>query len=657
MYQSEHQGELTWRAVILGLALAIMFGAANAYLGLKAGMTIAATFPAAVIAIAAFRLPFMRGTVLEQNIARTTAAVGEALVAAAIFTLPAFMLAHVDGEPLWDHFHYFESVAILAAGGVLGLLFIALLRRGLTVDAGLPFPESVACFDIVRAGQGHDGGARFVMLASILGATLEFFKNAAGVPIYKESTEFSLPVAPDVLVSLQTPTVSPALLSVGYIIGPRFAGLTALGSVIAWLVIVPALVYFESPEHIHELTSSGVAYHFWEHHLRPIAIGTMFVASIFTLWGLREPIANAVRGVLHTPAPTSASTHRDRREHDLSPRTCVVAAILITIPLVAWYWLSHSVLMTALMSVVIFAMTFLLSIIGAWLVGLVGSSNQPVSGVTITAIIMSGLLLAGFGIGGRFGVTAVLVIAVIICSAAALSGTLIQELKVGQLLGATPWKMQVAQLIGTVIVAFICVTPMVILHESAVAQAVAQGLPPIGIGGPQLSAPQASLMAQVTTAILGGTIAWDMVGIGAAFGIVLVLLGVRGPMVIAVGMYLPLETTFAILLGGLCKWLLDRRSLSLPPNDRAGAANRGTLIASGLIAGEAIAGVCLAGAVLIMIRMADGAQVADSWSLSNWLPSAIDTWAHTWGDFVALPVLALLIYCLVWVPLKSLSRS
>lgn len=389
LIQAEKPGaELTVRALLLGLFLAVILGAANAYLGLKAGMTVAATFPAAVIAIAAFRLPFMRGGILEQNITRTTATVGEALVAAAIFTLPAFVIAKVDGQPIWAEFHLWQSVLVLGIGGLIGLLFIVIMRRTLTVDAALPFPESHACYEIVRAGQGGETGARFVFGALGLGMVLEFIKNAAGIPLIKATKELLVPLGSGKGFAITTPLASPAIISVGFIIGPRFAALAFTGGVLAWLVIIPIMMLTSSEPGLANMTIAEATHHLWRNDVRTIAVGAMLLASLHTLWGLRRSMASAFRGAFSRSARQRTATS-SRLERDLNFKACYLAALLVSLPMAAiYYHYTHQVGTTIFLMLIMMFLGLFLAVIGGWLCGLVGSSNQPVSGLTLTAILI-----------------------------------------------------------------------------------------------------------------------------------------------------------------------------------------------------------------------------------------------------------------------------
>ncbi len=664
LVRAEHAGaELTFRALTLGSLLAAVLGAANAYLGLKAGMTVSATFPAAVIAIAAFRLPFMRGTVLEQNIARTTATVGESLAAAAIFTLPAFVIAKVDGQPLWASFDLWQSVLILGLGGLLGLLFIVVMRRALTIDAGLPFPESFACYEIVRAGQGGEAGAKYVFGAMGVGMFLELLKNSAGFPIIRASKELVFSFIGARGMMLNTPLASPAIISVGYIIGLRYASLMFAGGCIAWAIIVPIAMSFNTDPTIAVAPLIAATKLIWKQEVRTIAVGAMFVASLRTLWGLRQSIRSAFAGAFtrrghHTVALT-------RHEHDLNLRLCFISAFLLSLPLGGYYWFAtQSLAATLLVFVLTHVLGFLMAVIGGWLCGLVGSSNQPVSGITLTAIIVVGVALFLMHTVGVAGATVTLIVAVVICSAAACSGTLIQELKIGQLLGATPWKMEFAQILGTIIVAFFAVYPMVLLHESTLATTLAAGLAPIGIGGESLPAPQAGLMAHVTTTIMGGAINWTLILIGMAISGLIILLRIPGPMVVAVGMYLSFYTSAAVFIGGLIKWWLDRRlaKRATAPTDHVAAQNRGILLASGLIAGEAITGVFMAGVVMLFLKLASidpvgWGYLGQSLSLSALVsPGTIQQIYESAGGWLALGVIALIAWFLIRIPMQAAKR-
>jgi putative OPT family oligopeptide transporter len=657
--------ELTAKALLLGVVVAAFLGAANAYLGFKAGQTVSATFPAAVLAIAAFRLPFFRGSVLEQNTMRTAASVGEALAAGAIFTVPAFVLVNVGGQRLWRGFDYWETSLVLLVGGLLGILFIVLLRRTLAVDAGLPFPESRACAEIVKAGQRGDSGAGYVFGAMGVGMLVQVFKDAAGIRLFRESLEvvrafpasivhhFDSGRAPlgDVAhkgaLVWATPSVSPALIGVGYIIGFELAAINFSGGVLAWFVLVP-LALFLNPDLPGHLTAAGgppplgeLVFSIWYNQIRPIAVGAMLVGAAWTLFKMRGSIAQAFRGSLHKGSAAEAV----RTERDLSTRTVLwgIAALAVPVTLI-YYHFSGSVLGAAVAAVVMMLAGFLFSAVGGYLVGLVGGSNQPVSGLALSTLISAALLMVAFGVTGLSGVGAVLGVAAVVCCAVCVSGSLIQDLKVGQILGATPWKMQVAEIVATVVTSFVLVFPIVVLHEGNIRMGG------IGIGDRALPAPQAGLMAQMAQGIVGGEMPWALILFGMALAVSLILIKAPSVMLIAVGMYLPPETTGAIFVGGCLKALADRLARRRRVEGEAATVfeSTGTLVASGLIAGESLTGVLLAGIVLVSEKFTSIGQAVG-------LPPLpfVDGPAGAW---LALVPLAALAWILVRVPLREAGR-
>ena len=654
--QETNPPEMTVKAVGLGLFLALVFGAANAYLGLRAGQTVAATIPAAVVAMALFRLPWMRGTLQEQNIARTAASVGEALVAGAIFTIPAFFLVEMDGARLWADLrgHYWEATWILLTGGLIGVFFIILLRRPLCVDAGLPWPESVACVGIVEASERSREAPRYIFGAMAYGGLLQILKSDKGFQIFREYLEgfWSFPksvvrhfdfarqpigeVAHSGGIVWSTPALSPALIGIGYIIGPRLASINVAGGLIAWWLLIPLLQFFD-PDLARRLggaTTDVVAFTLWYNIVRPIAVGAMLVAAAHTLWGMRASIAQSLRGAFRASSSAAQDRHTvDRTERDIPARWVLAFTLALLVPITAIYYHFTGSWKAALVSAVIMSLTgFLLSAVGGYLVGLVGSSNQPLSGLTLAGLVVTALVLLSFGVSGRTGVTAVLGVAAVVCSAASVSGSLIQDLKAGHLLGGTPWKMQVVEIIAVVLLAFFLLWPIVALHEANLATG--------GIGGRALPAPQAGLMAQLAKGIVGGQMAWGLLAIGASFGVALVLCGARAPMLIAVGMYLPFDTTSAIFLGGMLQWLAARVAAGRPETQRLQAEERGTLLASGLIAGEAIVGILLAvtfiSGIPSLTRLLTG---ADQWSF---FPA--------WGGWFSLTAFASLGWVLVRMP-------
>ncbi len=607
----QNPSELTAKALALGLLLSLVFGAANAYLGMRAGQTVAATIPAAVLTMALFRSRWMRGSLQEQNITRTAASVGEALVAGAIFTLPAFMLVDLGQGSLWQDLreHYWEATTILLIGGLTGVGFMILLRRPICVEANLPWPESVASVEIVRAGESSGPAARRIFEGMGLGAAIQLLKSRMGlqwIPEYLEGFwrfpqaivqhfDFDRHPLARVLhqggIAWTTPAFSPALIGIGYIIGPRYASINVAGGLIAWWVLIPTLQFFD-PDLLRRLGladpvqgSLVAAYSLWYNVVRPFAVGAMLIAAAYTLLGLRSSILRSFRGLGAAGLARSWSTV-PRTERDVPTQWALAGLAALMLPIAVIYRHFTGDWRTAVFATAVMAVAgFLLSAVGAYLVGLVGSSNQPVSGLTLAALVFAAAVLTAAGVHGAAGIGAVLGVAAVVCCACCVSGSLAQDLKAGHLLAGTPWKMQVVEMVAVVLLSLFLMVPIIALHEA--------NLDTGGIGGRALPAPQAGLMAQLAKGIVGGEVPWGLLLAGAVFGVALILVQARAPMLIAVGMYLPFDTSSAIFLGGLMRWWMDRRAMRAGL-DRAQVEHIGTLLASGLVAGEAVVGVLLA---------------------------------------------------------------
>jgi len=590
--------ELTFRAVALGVLMAIVLGAANAYLGMRAGLTVAATFPAAVVAMAALRA--LGGSVLEENISRTTASVGEALVAGAIFTIPAFVISGV-----WDELRYWESTAIMLVGGLLGVLFIIVLRRTMVVEADLPFPESVAAAELVKAGQGGQTGAKHVFQAMGLAALWELVKNSNGVQIVSSSATTFVNLGRSSIEMLgqqvsyvggfimQSPAASPALVGVGFIVGPAISSTLVAGAVMGWLLLVP-LGMFLNPSLAAEATDTtaliSLSTEIWLKQVRPLAVGTMIVAAFYTLFKLRTALVEGIgRAFADIKNARSDSGSVTRQNLDLDFAKVGFGIMAMSVPVAGLYWFFSQSLPGALvLTVVMMILGFLFSAVAGYLVGLLGSSNNPISGLTLSTLLIAALLMVGMGITGPDGILGVLGVAGIVCCAAGIAGDMLQDLKVGHILGGTPWKMELAEIIGVVIAAMVLIWPMIAMDRV------------YGIGSAELPAPQAGLMALMAQGIVGGDMAWPLVVTGMFLALGLILINSPSPMLIAVGMYLPFGSTSAIFVGGLMAWMLSK-SLAARGADAAQvtrATNAGVLLSSGFIAGEALMAVLLAFVVL-----------------------------------------------------------
>ena len=664
--------EMSFKAVFLGVLLSAVFGAANAYLALKAGQTIAATIPAAVIAMAIFRLPFFRGGVLEQNITRTAASVGEALVAGTAFTLPAFLMAQSGGQHIWADFrgHLWESIVLLLAGGLLGIFFIIVLRRPLCVEADLPWPEATACAEIVKAGQhGSTEAPRYIFGAMGLGALLQFLTNSRGFLLFRESLGGFLQF-PRAMINhfdtdkvrigsvahaggmpWATPLASPALMGIGYIIGPRLAAINFSGTVIVWWVLIP-LVLFADPDLPHRLASASgqpasydvLSYSVWYNVVRPLAVGTMLVSAVYTLYGMRQSLLASLRGAISSAGSLAGqaggSQAANRLDQDIPLKWVLLAIVALVVPIgLIYYHFTGAAGPAILAAAVMMVVGFVLAAVGGYLVGLVGSSNQPVSGLTLSALVIAALLMVGIGVRGITGIAAVLGVAAVVSIACSVAGSMIQDLKAGHLLGGTPWKMQVAEIIAVTVLAFFLMWPIVALHQTYV------------IGSIKLPAPQAGLMAVLAQGIVGGEMAWGLVAMGCIFGISLIMIDAPAPMLIAVGMYLPFETTSAIFVGGMFKWIADRIAAGrkLSPAGTELYEQRGTLLASGFIAGEAILAIIIS--VAFITAQARGSA---DFSFTR-LFSGVEELAvyRDWGAWLSLVVFAVCGYVLVRGPFRK----
>ncbi|HEX4809853.1 MAG TPA: oligopeptide transporter, OPT family [Bryobacteraceae bacterium] len=606
--------ELTLRAVLLGLVMTVILGAANAYLGLRAGITIAATYPAAVISMAVLRA--WKGSLLEENIARTAGSIGEAVAAGAVFTIPAFLISRA-----WPSFGfrdaYWKSTVLMAVGSVLGVLFVSLVRRVMVEDPELVFPESVAASEIHKAGQRGAEAAKYLFWNIGLGGLI-FLLGRFG--FFAADTQFNFPIGDlgksrvrlggvgttHVLntggfSTFSAPSVSPAYLGVGYIIGARLAGLQFSGGVIAWGLLVPIFVYFLGPQ-LHTFLPAGatgdgswadLGQAVWRYIVRPIAVGGMLVGAAYTLFRMRQSLtAGLKRAVSDIKQTSEEAALLSRTERYMSSKLVFTLIGLVFAAMIALYiYLSGQVVGGVVAAVVMLIMGFFFATVSGNLVGLIGSSNNPISGLTLSTLIIAALLMVSLGVAGAGGVAAVLGVAAVVCVSSAVAGELLQDFKVGYILGGTPRSIQIVELIAVLVASAVMYFPLFLLNQGNIN---AGGT---GFGDRQLSAPQAGLMALLAQGIVGGDMPWALVLVGICMGIALIMMQVRSPMLVSVGMYLPLETTFAIFIGGVIRWIADGVAVRRGYNEaqRARVENAGVLTASGMIAGEAILGLVWAG--------------------------------------------------------------
>jgi putative OPT family oligopeptide transporter len=601
--------EFTGGVIVLGLVLTIILGFANAYLGLRAGMTIAATYPAAVISMAVLRL--FKGSILQENIARTIGSIGESVAAGAVFTIPAFVLANV--WPVFDIQHaYWQSVALMAVGGTLGILFVTLLRRVMVEDPELPFPESVAASEIHKAGQRGAGAAKLLFANMGFGA-LVYFLGAINVFAASRSilvnigtvgkslllrTSLNPKVAVTATGGMSTfsaPDISPAYLGVGYIIGPRLAALNFAGGVLAWGLLVPLLTYLMGPQIQATLPAgatmdwAAVAGAIYFSVVRPIAVGGMLVGATYTLFRMRKQLGVGMkRAVADLKKSATAHEAGDRTQRDLNGKVVFGGVAVVFVCMILLYLYFSGTLPGAVVAAaVMVVLGFFFAAVSGNLVGMIGSSNNPVSGLTLCTLVVAALLMVALGVKGGSGVAAVLGVAAVVCVSSAVAGEMLQDLKVGHILGGTPSKMQIGDLFGIAVASLVLFFPLMILDKA------------YHFGSSAIPAPQAGLMAMLAQGIVGGNMAWPLVVVGIFLGFAAILVQVRSPMLFAVGMYLPLGTTFAIFVGGIIRWLTDKLRDRRGLNDaqKARVENAGVLVASGLIAGEALCGLVVAGVV------------------------------------------------------------
>jgi len=607
--------EFTLRAVLLGLIMTVVLGAANAYLGLRAGMTIAATYPAAVIGMAVLRL--MKGSILEENIARTVGSIGESVAAGAIFTIPAFVIS--GAWPLFDFEHaYWKSSILMLVGGALGILFVTLLRRVMVEDPELPFPESVAASQIHIAGQQGSRAAKILFgnmgfggIVYLLGqfklfnASKDFIVNVGnlGTSFVRMGRSATAPTLPaGAVTTVSAPAISPAYLGVGYIIGPRLASLNFAGGVIAWGLLVPLILFLGGPTFVAQFVPAGTtpdttfwageAGAVWSFIVRPIAVGGMLVGACYTLFRMRKSLGSGMaRAVSDLKKSAAAHAGTARTERDLNAKFVFGGLLLVLLSMIFLYK-SYADSWTAgiVAAIVMIIVGFFFAAVSGNLVGLIGSSNNPISGLTLATLIIAALLMVLIGVSGIHGVAAVLGVAAVVCVSSAVAGEMLQDLKVGHILGGTPSRMQIGDFMGVAVASFALFPILMLLNQANINGGG------IGFGDRQLSAPQAGLMAMLSRGIVGGEMAWPLIVVGILMGLALIMIEVKSPMLFAVGMYLPLETTFAIFLGGMIRWITDRMRDRQDFNDaqKARVENAGVLTASGFIAGEALMSIVIA---------------------------------------------------------------
>ena len=640
--------EITIKAVVLGVLLSMILAAANAYLGLFAGMTVSASIPAAVVSMGILRW-FRRSNILENNIVQTAASAGESLAAGVIFTLPALVILGY-----WDNFSgkNFLWITIIAAfGGLLGVLFTIPLRRSLIIEGKLQFPEGIATAEVLETGQEGGQGVLIIAKAALAGAL--FKVGAKGIGLWPEVLEGARGIKSTILYGGSN--LSPALLSVGYIVGLNIAILIFLGGAANWYAAIPAIagqnewpVYqlkseIENPDawnafaleyktidstapaaEIEEAKkyNAGIkeklgkpvdakeySWQIWSKRTRYIGVGAMLIGGLWTIFKMRKSIVSGIKSGLQAyRALGQGQGEIERTEKDMSMKWVLILIIASIVPLFMVYqYFVNDVKISLPMAAVMLVAGFVFSAVAGYMAGLVGSSNNPISGITIATILVSSLLLVMLmGKGAEGGPAAAIIIGSVVCCAAAIAGDNMQDLKAGRIVGATPWKQQVMQIVGTLSGAIVIAPVLMLLHKAYGFRGMK------GASPDALAAVQANLMASVSKGVFKGDMPWNYAYIGMGVAIAIIALDLileanksafRTPVLaVAIGFYLPLELSVPIFAGGIIHWLIKRfhKRRATPAEQIEKSARNGLLFASGLITGEALMGIVLAIPIVIL---------------------------------------------------------
>ena len=554
--------ELTPTALILGVILAVVFGAANAYLGLRVGLTVSASVPAAVVSMAVLRFVLRRDSILENNMVQTIGSAGESLAAGAIFTLPAIYL-WAEERPMEFSAPEMLSVTLIAlAGGLLGVLLMVPLRRPLIVeDKALTYPEGVACADVLKAGEAGAKHARNVFVG--LGAGAAVKTVTGGLKWMPENFLFPVHGIRGALGF----DVSPALLGVGYIVGTKVSTLLFGGTLFGWLVLLPILaVAIPGAGSAWDVQS---AQYIWKHYVRYVGVGAIAMGGFISLVRSLPVFIQAFKPVKGNARGESGAEESGR---DL-PMRLVVGGVAF---LVLFIWLVPAIPVSFLGAVLIALFGFFFATVSARMVGLVGSSNNPISGMTIATLVVATLALRETGTTGAAGMVAAIAVGSVVCIVAAIAGDTAQDLKTGNILGATPWKQQTGEVVGVIASSLAIGGVLILLHRAW------------GFGSDAISAPQAMMMKSIVEGIMGDGLPWGLIAGGAVFAVVLTIFRVP-VMPVAIGMYLPVGLGVTMFVGGLLRWFVDWRR-----GGNASGEDSVTLLSAGLIAGEGLCGILLA---------------------------------------------------------------
>lgn len=580
--------EFTLVSVILGIILAVVFGAANAYLGLRVGMTVSASIPAAVISMGIIRFILRRDSILENNMVQTIGSAGESLAAGAIFTLPALFMWAAESDAVSAP-SFVEIAVIAVCGGILGVLFMVPLRTALIVEEHgvLPFPEGTACAEVLLAGE--EGGDKSKVVFSGLGIAALYKFVADGLCLFPSEVNWNIK-------PLKTGfgmDVLPALAGVGYICGLKISSYMFAGGVLGWFVIIPLITLFgadsvvaPATDAISKLGASGI----WSSYIRYIGAGAVAAGGIISLIKSMPTIvktfSKAIKGFGHKE-DSELRTNKDL------PMPFVLAGVLVIAVII---WLLPAIPISLLGALIVVIFGFFFATVSSRMVGLVGSSNNPVSGMAIATLLIATALLKATGTTGYTGMASAICIGTVICIVAAMAGDTSQDLKTGYIVGATPIRQQVGELIGAVVAALAIGGIMYLLNSAW------------GYGSTQLPAPQATLMKLVVEGVMGGTLPWGLVFCGIGIAIMVEILGLP-VLPVAIGLYLPIHLSTPIFIGGLLRWFFERRKAGKTEAEQKDTIDRGVLYSSGLIAGEGLVGIALA--VLAVIPYQKGKSIGD----------------------------------------------
>lgn len=571
------KNEITLKAFFLSIFLSIILSSAMVYLGLYAGMTISASIPAAIMSMGILRL-FKNSNILENNIVQTAASAGESLAAGVIFTLPALLLIGY-----WDSISYWEVTKIAMVGGILGALFTVPLRRALILKAQLRFPEGVATAAVLKTGHETDANKskeslKMIAFSALLGGFVKLGELAFSI----WSSALGGAVAIKGAIFGMGASLSPSLISVGYIVGRNIGILVFSGGVISWVIAIPIYSYmygFEGENYF------DIANGIWNAKIRYLGVGAMVVGGIWSVIQLAKPLIESIQLSIKTLKESAENLSLEEKDLPINYVFMAILAMLVPISL-TYFGIIGSWTSAIILSLVMTIFGFLFSAVAAYMAGVVGSSNNPISGVTIATILFSSLLIISFfDVDSSKGAAAAILIGAVVCCAAAIGGDNLQDLKTGNIVGATPWKQQLMQLVGVSSAALTLGIVLTLLHEA------------YGIGSSELPAPQAVLMTNVANGVFSGNLEWGMIYAGAILGIFIILLDqyqarrnaeFRFPiLVVAIGIYLPVELTLPIFIGGMLNHFASKTASE-------DGKNNGLLMASGLITGEALMAIFIA---------------------------------------------------------------